>query len=243
MNIMYDELSWPEAKEILPKVRGVIVPLGSVEEHGYHMPLCVDNVLGFEMSRRLAEKANCLLLPIFPYGQVWSTKHFPGSISLSEETIAQVLVEVALSLKRHGVKNVIFHSGHMGNAGAMKKAARILYDEHDFKNVFYFVYPEYIKLTKDILTAPMWKGTGMHAAEYETSMMLAVKPELVHLERAVVEYPEETEAMDYRCLPWDEYTKTGAPGDPTVSTAEKGEAIITRLVDRMAELLDRFIPE
>lgn len=76
MNIMYDELSWPEAKEKLPNVRGVIIPLGSVEEHGYHLPLCVDNSLGLEMSKQIAEKTQCLMLPIMPYGQVWSTKDF-----------------------------------------------------------------------------------------------------------------------------------------------------------------------
>ncbi|MBQ1477941.1 MAG: creatininase family protein [Erysipelotrichaceae bacterium] len=241
MNIMYDEYSWPEMKELLPKVRGVIVPLGSVEEHGYHLPLCVDNALGFEMSKRLAEKTGCLLLPIFPFGQVWSTRNFPGAISLSEETIVSVLVEVALSLKRHGVKNVIFHSGHLGNAPAMKKAARVLYDNYDFKNVFYFAYPDYVKLSQGVMEAPMWKGNGMHAAEFETSMMLAVRPELVHLERAVIEYPEDTCTMDFRCMPWEEYTATGAPGDPTISTKEKGEELIRRLVGRMTELIDQFI--
>lgn len=237
MNIMYDELSWPEAKEKLPNVRGVIIPLGSVEEHGYHLPLCVDNSLGLEMSKQIAEKTQCLMLPIMPYGQVWSTKDFPGTISLSEETLVNVIVEISLSLIRHGVKNIIYHSGHLGNAPAMRSAARILYDKYNYKNAYYFTYTDYSKLSEGILTAPMWKGSGMHAAEVETSMMLSVKPELVHLEKAVIEYPEDTWTMDYFCVPWNKYTKTGAPGDPTVSTKEKRDELIKRLVDRMSDLI------
>ena len=241
MSIYYDHLSWPEAKEILPSCRGVIIQLGSTEEHGYHMPLCVDNVLGNEMAERIAQKTNCLLLPLVPFGQVWSNREFPGTISLSNETLVALLMDVCLSLHRHGVKNIIMVTGHMGNHPSMKEAARKLYDQYDIKNIFYFCYTDYIKLSKDILEKPMWKGTGMHAAEFETSLMLAVKPELVHLEKAVIEYPEEVEQMDYRCMPWPDYTKTGAPGDPTVATAEKGELIIERQVDRIVELINKYV--
>lgn len=241
MNIMYDELSWPEAKEILPKVRGVIIPLGSVEEHGYHLPLCVDNSLGLEMSKQIADKTQCLMLPIMPYGRVWSTKGFPGTISLSEDTLVDVIIDISTSLIRHGVKNIIYHSGHLGNSPAMKKAARIIFDKYEYKNIYYFSYTDYKKLSEGILTAPMWKGDGMHAAELETSMMLSIKPELVHLEKAVVEYPEDTWTMEYSCVPWEKYTKTGAPGDPTVSTKEKGDELIKRLVDRMSDLINQLI--
>ena len=239
--VMYDTMTWPEAKERIPKARAIIVSLGSVEEHGYHLPLCTDNILGSTLAAGIAEKTDSLVLPVMPFGQVWSTRDFPGSISLSEETIVRVLVDVALSLRRHGARNVIFHSGHMGNQPAMKAAARRLYDQYGMKNVWYFCYTDYVKLAEGIMEAPLWRGTGMHAAEIETSMMLAAAPELCHMERAVSDYPEGSDAMDYRCMPWTEFTETGALGDPTVATAEKGRVYTEKLIAHMADIINRLL--
>lgn len=239
--IRYDRLTWPEAKERIPAAKAVIVSLGSVEEHGYHLPLCTDNILGDTLAEGIAKRTNSLLLPVLPFGQVWSTRDFPGSISLSEETLVRVLTEVALSLHRHGARNIILHSGHMGNQPAMRTAARRLYDEHGMRNVWYFCYTDYVRLSEGIMEAPLWNGTGMHAAEIETSMMLAAAPCLCHMERAVRDYPEHYEEMNYRCVPWPEFTVTGALGDPTVSTPEKGKIYVERLVEHMSNIINRLL--
>lgn len=239
--ILYDRLTWPEAEARIPAARAVIVSLGSVEEHGCHLPLGTDNILGSVLAEGIARRTGSLLLPVFPFGQVWSAREYPGSIGLSEETLVRALVDIALSLKRHKARNIVFHSGHMGNQPAMKTAARRLYDGYGMKNVWYFCYTDYVKLSEGIMEAPLWNGNGMHAAEIETSMMLAAAPQLCHMERAVCDYPERPEEMDYRCVPWPEFAKTGALGDPTVATAGKGRAYTERLIAHMSEIINRLL--
>lgn len=240
-DIYYDKMTWPEAEKRIPEAKAVIVSLGSVEEHGYHLPLSTDNVLGNALACGVAERTNSLVLPIIPFGQVWSTRNFPGGISLSEETLVRVLVDVALSLQRHKARNIIFHTGHNGNQPAMKTAARRLYDEYGMSNIWYFCYPDFSKMSEGIMETPLWRGTGMHAGEVETSMMLAEAPELCHMDQAVADYPEYHEEINYRCVPWTEYAKVGIFGDPTVATAEKGKAYTERMINHMAEIINRLM--
>ena len=231
----YEEMTWPEAKEKILAARGVIIALGSVEQHGPHLPLGTDMFMGQEVACRVGELTDCLVLPVIPFGQVWPAKDFPGTISLSPETLCNLLVDISPSLNHHGAKNIIMITGHSGNSSVMKDAARILYDRYHMKNVLYYAYPDKKKLAEGIMESPFWNGRLMHAAEMETSMMLAVKPELVHMDRAVREYPDVPEALDFKSVPWSEYSQTGVFGDATLATEKKGEKYIKRMAEHIAK--------
>jgi len=237
----YEEMTWQEAKERIPAARGVIIAIGSVEQHGPHLPLGTDMYMGAEVASKVAEKTDCLVLPVIPFGQVWSAKDFPGTISLSPETLCNLLVDIAVSLHHHGAKNIVMITGHSGNASVMKDAARVLYDKYNIQRVSYFAYPDKRKLAEGIMESPFWNDRLMHSAEMETSMLLATKPELVHMDRAVCEYPEIPVGLDFRTIPWTKYSKTGVFGDARLATKEKGEEYIRRMVDHISAYVDQIL--
>lgn len=237
----YEEMTWPEAKERIPAAKGVIIALGSVEQHGPHLPLGTDMYMGAEVASRVGQLTDCLVLPVIPFGQVWSAKDFPGTISLSHETLCSLLVDISLSLHHHGARSIIMITGHSGNAGVMKDAARVLYDHHSIEEVYYYAYPDKKKLAEGIMESPFWNDRLMHSAEMETSMMLAAKPEKVHMERAVCEYPEIPAALDFKTIPWSKYSKTGVFGDATLATKEKGEEYLERMVRRIADSINEVL--
>ena len=237
----YEEMTWPEAKERISTSRGVIITLGSIEQHGPHLPLGTDMYMGNYVAQRVGELTDCLVLPAIPFGQVWSAKDFPGTISLSSKALEDVLVEVSLSLYKNGAKNIIMITGHSGNLLTMKSAARKLYDEHEIKNVFFFAYPNKKKLAEKYMKSPFWNGKVMHAAEMETSMMLYTHPDLVHMDRAICDYPEVPKDLDFRNIPWTDYSKYGVFGDARLATEEKGKGYTDDMVKYISELILEFV--
>ena len=91
----------PDFKERLAQCRGIIVVCGSCEQHGHHLPLDTDNIIGMELALRIAEQTDMLVMPPVNYGQVWSAKGFPGTVCLSAQTLKQILREIIRRLS-HG---------------------------------------------------------------------------------------------------------------------------------------------
>lgn len=102
------EMNWQQAEEKL-KNKIVILPIGAVEAHGYHLPLGTDNYISEEIAGRVAERLDAPILPLLPFGQVWSLRNFPGSISLEDQTIISIIEDIAKSLERHEVKLSLIH--------------------------------------------------------------------------------------------------------------------------------------
>ena len=90
----------PEFNDTIASNKGVILVCGSCEQHGYHMPLDTDNIIGFELALRIAEKTDMLVMPPVTYGQVWSAKGFPGTISLTPAALKCILREIICSLEQ-----------------------------------------------------------------------------------------------------------------------------------------------
>ena len=89
----------PEFSEAIRTCKGVIITCGSCEQHGHHLPLDTDNIIGTEIALRIAEKTDLLVMPPITYGQVWSAKGFPGTISLTPDTLKRLLREIICSLE------------------------------------------------------------------------------------------------------------------------------------------------
>lgn len=117
--LRWDQLTGEEVHQRLKERRLVILPLGAVEAHGPHLPTGTDNLLAAAIAERVAERVGGVLLPLLPYGQVWSLQDFPGSLSISSETLANLVVELGMSLQRQGVALLALINGHMGNVPAL----------------------------------------------------------------------------------------------------------------------------
>jgi len=234
-------LTWDEAEKRLREARVAILPLGSCEQHGYHLPLGTDTTMAERISERVAELVGGIVLPVVPYGQVWSAKHFPGTISLRSSTLKSVLTDVCISLERHGVKAVAFISGHLGNLSVVKECARDLLDICPKLQTMYFCYPDYKNLAKGIMETKLWNESVFHAGEIETSLMLAVDPDSCRMDRAIADFPPVPEKLEYTPMFWHEFNRSGVFGDATAATAEKGSKYFDRLTSRIADIINHIL--
>ncbi len=235
------EMTWEQADKRMKEARAVILPLGSLEQHGYHMSLDTDNIVGGYVGRVLAERTNCAVLPVVPYGQVWSAKDFPATISLRERTFIELVKDIVISLEHKGVRNVILFASHWGNTAPVKIAARELLDEQGYSNVYYLSYMDLKKHGDGIMETELWNGSGFHAGEIETSIVLHIKPESVDMERAVCEYPQAPGDVNLRPIPWINFCKSGIFGDAAKATAWKGEKFLKNWIDDMVRLIEENI--
>jgi len=233
--------SWTEIDEYLKtsEVPTAILPVGSVEAHGPHLPLTVDSIIAEAIAREVGKRVGALVLPTLHYGQLWSLRNFPGSVWLESDTLSRVIYEIGASLKRHGFKLLVVINGHIGNAGALKEGLRRLMDEGLHVMVF---NPGLIReIAVKYIESKFWHKTYFHAEEIETSLMLYLRPESVRMERASADYPETPFDLDYTFIPWDKLTRRGVIGDPTKATKEKGKAIFEEAVRRITALVEKEI--
>ena len=183
-----------EFAERIKEAKCVIVTAGSCEQHGYHMALDTDNVLGHYMAMEAAKRTDSIVMPNINYGQVWSARNFPGSISLSNDTLKALFREIIISLENFGARNILLLAGHNGNAQAMKDVARELVTSHGYR--------------------------------------------LVDLSKSEKDFPTLPPEAKYRPVSWDEYITVGSYGDPSLATAEKGEAFLNAIIDEVVHLIN-----
>ncbi len=225
------------AKEV-SQAKGVILVIGSCEQHGYHLPLDTDSIIGLEMAKAIAAKTNCLVMPPVNYGQVFSAQNFPRTFGISKELLAQILKEIILNLKKNGAKNILLYTSHGGNKSAMTSVARTLLQEEGMENVWYFG-PIFTPEIREIVGG---KNDGRnHAGALETSLILYLKEHLVDMEKATAEYPVSKEDEKYRPILWEEIIESGAFGDATVATKEKGKMIFDDVVEKVSQKINDVI--
>lgn len=235
-NVNLKQMTWKEAEVRMKEARAVIVPLGSTEQHGYHMTIDTDNIVAGYVAELLAEATNCVVMPVLNYGQVWSARGFPATVSLSERTYISVIRDIVESLEKQ-CKNIILFSGHWGNVAPCKQAVRELLDEYGFRNVYCLSYMDLKKNGENIMETALWNGSGFHAAEIETSILLHIRPDSVNMEEAVCEYPLVPPDVDIRPIPWVTFAKSGIFGDASRATAEKGRLFLDNWMRQMCTLV------
>jgi creatinine amidohydrolase len=167
-------------------------------------------------------------------------KNFPGSINISNESLISFIVDIGQSLHHQGFQMFVMVNGHLGNAVAMKEAARKLYELYpDFK-VLYLFYPGMKKPVEEVRETPSTHGTYFHACEIETSFMLYMAPEFVDMDKAICDIPNIPMSADVTPTPWEEFTQSAVLGDATLATREKGEKIISIAFENMVQLIEEI---
>lgn len=222
--------------------RTFVLPVGILEEHGPHLPLGTDIFQAEAVVREAAARTGSVVLPTLNYGNCHSTRPFPGSISLSFDTVRQVGVEILSELARHDVASVAIVSGHAGGGHmrALKEAGRDVIAEEPEMTVAltseWAVLFEHGGETVDGVEVPSADG---HAGTMETARMLDLRPDLVgqppgeHLpqEDAFVLTPTPETALP-----------DGYIGDPSQASDELGAVLHDIAVEALAELFDRIRP-
>lgn len=237
-------LTWPEVRDEIEKGRDtIVVCFGAVEQHGHHMPMGTDSMLGDELGRALAEHFNAFHAPTI---QVGCSRHhlaFPGTMSIEPETFASVVSDIVRGWAGHGFKRIILVPTHGGNFVPLAMAKERISQIDGVKVVAITDLSILVNATLVLgaeLGIPASEG-GIHGGEWETSMMLAVNPELVHMERAVSGYTGDLEAGMQRFFAEgvDALTDTGVIGDPKQASAENGRRYFDRLVELAIELVEK----
>ena len=234
----------------------IVQPVGAIEQHGPHLPLAVDTALGMAIIGRALEQLDpsvqVYCLPPLCYGK--SNEHwgFPGTVTLSATTLMAVLTDVAESVYQAGFRKLVLLNSHGGQPQVLDIVAR---DIHQRQSDFW-VFPHFVwQVPHRVgeLLSPRERQEGIHAGDAETSLMLAILPDQVHMERAVTEYPPELTQYSLLSLEgalpfsWTtrDISKSGVVGDATAATAEKGQQILAEVAAGWVTVLEeiyRFEP-
>ena len=208
-----------------------VIPVGSLEQHGPHLPIMTDWAIATELGRRVAERMNAFLLPAFPISTCREHMGKKGSVWMESTTFYQMMYDIVMSLKTQGFKRVAFVITH-GGIFVMGPLVRDLNARFNPDLMVAFVTPDTSNL-KGIT-----ETRGLHADESETSQILAIAPETVHMDRAVDFDPEVPRPyLNYGSI--FRASPTGVWGYPTKATAEKGELILQRATDNAVDELNR----
>ena len=211
-----------------------IIPVGSIEQHGPHLPVMTDWAIATELGRRVAEKMDAFLLPAFPISTNREHMGKKGAVWMEPTTFYQMMTDVIMSLKLQGFKRVGILQCH-GGIFIMTPLVRDLNARNN---------PDLMVAVADTCTfgetlyreGILESNTELHAGEGETSQMLAIAPDTVHMDRAVdfvpnVPRPYLSYGSIFRCCP------DGVWGMATLANAGKGERILNRTAELAAESL------
>lgn len=237
-NLFYQ--NWTEAKHHIEKSEGVIVTLGSVEEHGLHLPIGTDVILAHAFAQEICEREDMYYYPCITYGQVWSAKDFESTISVSPACLEEYCLQVVESVLRANPKRVILFSFHNGNHKVIDEVLRTLMDRGRAERIFQIKAAGIEKRAAHILTTPLWNGSVWHAGELETSLMLHVAGELVDMKAATAEFPTVPFLYEIKPVPWRSFLESGAFGDAKAATAQKGEQLFGLICGELQSQIRRI---
>jgi creatinine amidohydrolase/Fe(II)-dependent formamide hydrolase-like protein len=222
-----DTLTWPRVKEEIAAGRDtVVMALGATEQHGPHMALATDALLGDHLAQAIADRLDAFLAPTLRFGCSEHHLGFPGTISLSEDTFAGIVADVVRSLLAGGAARIVLLPTHGGNFSPLATAVAALgagEREHVIALTDLGVLFEVARLGESEHGVPLSDG-GLHAGEWETSMMLAVHPELVDMSSAAAGYTGDMEQAVGAMFSGGvaSISENGAIGDPSSASAEHG---------------------
>jgi creatinine amidohydrolase len=230
-----DRLTWPEVKSEIENGRDtVIVPFGSTEQHGRHMPLGTDAVLGDEFGWAVAGRLDAFLAPTVRLGCSEHHLSFSGTISLSDETFMRIVADVVASLSRHGFRRIVLLPTHGGN---FKPLAEAVAELKPVDNVAVIAFTDLEGLVKAAFESSSSFGvnpaqSGAHSGEWETSLMLALRPDQVKMDHAAEGFVGPlSEIMEKVFDGIQNLNENGVLGDPRPATAAAGEQYFEDIIE------------
>ena len=233
------EMKWPEFEEFVKRVDFAILPVAAIEQHGPHLPFSCDVIIAEHLTERIAQETGALLMAPLVYTPSFSLRFYPGTAHISDTTFNQTLVEIAESMHGHGIKSLYIFIGHIGAAAACKEAERKLILKGSEARIVTLRLPGIYEAMDKFCTSERWHSIYVHAEEFETSCVLALRPDLVDMSKAVREYPDIDPLFGSISIPWSDFCKSGVIGDATVASAEKGHAVLDFMIGKSVALIEQ----
>ncbi len=249
-----EDLTGPDALELLSKDSTVIIPVGAIEQHGPHLPLSVDHIVASEAAAavvdRLGDELDVWVAPTLPYSKSNEHAWSAGTIWLSNETMHRVLDDIVACLAFSGVRRVVFLNGHGGNSTLLNVACREARLAHGVLTflIHPFIPPAYSAPDPEA-AATNELGMGIHGGLEETSVMMHLRPDLVDLSKAVRNVPEWLAENDHVKFGgsvqfgWlsNDFGEIGHIGDPVGATVELGEKLFDESVGFLCDQLREIV--
>lgn len=245
----YEEFTWPEIREAVSQNRVVVLPVGTVEQHGPHLPLVTDVLTATEIARRAVERApdQALLMPSVCYSFNEHHLDFPGTIAVEGPTLISYVTDIGRSLAHHGFRKILLLNGHGSNVPFLDIVARNLTNHTPAICAMVSWWSLIPKELFAELRQSAYPGGMAHACELETSLLLYLRGDLVNLREARPDFPPQRSEFFF----WDlqnpspvffqeffsRYSQTGTLGDPTQATAEKGRRFLEAAVETLVRLI------
>lgn len=248
----WEELSVAEIDTLSRENTVLLLPLGSVEQHGSHLPLGTDSMLAAAVSQEAARlmAGRVAVLPPPWYGFSQHHMRFAGTVTLRAETMMALIEDIAQSVVAHGFRRLVLVNGHGGNIGLIDvlsaKLGHLFYGRARVAGLTYF------QLARDgIAKLRLSAAGGMgHACEFETAMMQHVRPDLVDIKKAATTYPETGSAyvstdlvIGSRVRTYNDFgdlSERGVLGDPSFASPEAGGRFYQVVVGELVRFLDEF---
>lgn len=234
--MILEEMTMGEFESGLKLTRTVLLPFGSVEEHGYHLPLSTDTIQAYEVGKAAAKITPLFVAPPIHYGCCRSTSCHPGTISITTHTLQNLLKDIVRSLYSHGLTNFVILTGHAGGTHKMaliNAGEDLVAELLDIKLAVLTEYDLAYSEGKDIIETI----GDAHAGEIETSRILHLYPHLVKGtgQREFPNFPPGIIVRNKR-----KFWANGVWGDPTKATPEKGCRINELVVRKLVEFIESF---
>lgn len=243
------EMTWPEIQEALKTVEIAIIPVGAHEQHGPHMTESCDAVLAEAMASKLAERMHpkALVTPTVPMGISPHHMNFPGTITLRPETLLSVLRDMVESLKRHGIRRVLFMNGHGGNQSLLNTACATLSQELEVECYF----AKTTASAKGAISRHVHSKLYGHSCEREISEAMYLAPQLIRQDKLVkgdINHGGRWEALRpgnaiQGYYTYDEMTHNGNIGDATKASLEAGQEIVEEALDNLVAGLQDLLAQ
>lgn len=234
-------MAYPDVKSLDGEKTVVILPIGSIEVHGPHLPLGQDTLVVHRVAVEAAKRAPpALVLPPLYYAYVPENRHFPGTISLSGSTLLKLLEEVCDEVHRNGFKRILILNGHGGNTRLLRLFVREMQERG--KRYLLYVWAEPWRAIYRLIEELRETEPVGHAGEMETSFSLYLFPQLCRVERverpARLGPPYVVEGLE-TMADWICFAVEGYIGDPRAAERGKGERLFKAWVDKLVEVLER----
>jgi len=246
--MILQKMKWLEVKRNVKKGTIVIVPVGSTEQHGPHLPIDTDIAIPYYVAVKAAEQVNVIVAPPVNYGYNEKELRFPGTVSVKAQTFINYLFDICDSLTRTGFNKILLLNGHGWNEPMVNTVCHMVNEKADCVCVSI----TYWRLIEDLggkLRESEKPGGMGHAGEFETSVQLFLDPKHIDMDKAVKEVIKQTKYTWYDLFisapvmiaqPWDKLTKSGVNGNPLLATKEKGERFIDAIIERLVKFLQIY---
>ena len=234
------ELTWPEVESAIEGgTRTVIIPVGSTEQHGPHLPLGTDAIIGETLSEAVAEKlGDALVAPVVEPGCSGHHMDFPGTATIPPDLLMELLRHQCLSFEQHGFEHVVLLPSHGGNFAPVNTITPEIARELENARVIPLAdIDRMMELMNEGLRAGgvEYQEPVVHAGAVETAVIMAVDEDLVREDELRVGHEGAVAVPDLLSSGFRSVTESGVLGDPREATREAGEAIIETIADAYAE--------